>query len=289
MKSALLLSVFIFLGYSCGVIRNNSWKLQRAGHYEPCKSENTVLNQEPTQDIAQLNSTEMPLFSAAEPIPSQDNQAFLNEKVRGPKNDIRIQRDAELESDSLRKAKFPYKHRKEIIMAKKGTGYVFYFAMITLLIPLFLYFVPLLAFLILLVLGLYGIHVHDPREPLFRAEKYVRVFRRYKFFYVLDCLGAIALSVFIILIGEPAGGIFLLFLIPGIIALIASHKLQKRAAELAVSLTEPDAPQRIEEHTNTLYKLKMWRWIGYIGMIPFVIFPIWILIELGDLAVHANR
>lgn len=281
MKIALLLTVLIVVGSSCAVIRNNSLKLQRAGHFERSETEISVLYQEPPQDIAQLNSTEMPLVFATEPIPSPDNLSIVNEKVDLSMNDIRIQRDAELESDSLRKAKFPYKHRKEIIMAKKGEGYVFLFLLSALLTPLFL--------LIPIPMILYSIHVHDPREPLFRAEKYVRIFRRYKFFYVLDCLGAIGLAIIMGMFGEPLGAIFLLFLIPGIIALIASHKLQKRAAELAVSLTEPDAPQRIEEHTNTLYKLKMWRWIGYIGMIPFVIFPIWILIELGDLAVHANR
>ena len=151
MKSTLLLIVLIVVGSSCAVIRNNSWKLQRTGHYERSESETSVLYEETPQDIAQLNSTEMPLVFATEPIPSPDNFSIVNEKVDRSMSDIRIQREDELASDSLSKAKFPYKHRKEIILAKKGKGYVFYFVLITLLIPLFLYFVPLLAFLISLV------------------------------------------------------------------------------------------------------------------------------------------
>lgn len=276
MNRTCVFTICILIFSSCGILRNDAWKLERTGKHELDEIETSKQSQPQLQDQAQLNNDELVgelkknQFFISEITITQKDENEVIEKIDFVRPQVHT-----VKRDSLRAEQFPYRHKYEIVIAKNGSGYVFLFILSAALL-----FIPAI---------FYAFNVHDPREPKFRAEKYVRIFRGYKVFYVIDCLGAIALSVIIIMFGEPAGGVFLLLLIPGIIALIASHKLQKRAAELAVSLTEPDADQRLEEHKNTLYRLKMWRWIGFVGMIPFVFVPIWVLIELADLIAHADR
>jgi|GEM_PF-3458812 len=276
MKASIVYAIILILITSCSLSRGASWRLKKTGKYE---FQNTAsIDQESTGalDEASMYEQEIPMFIRHE----NSAQLIESDKQQGQKenNDITIQHVSPERADSTRKSRFPFKHKNEIVMAKKGEGYVFLFLLSALLTPLFLV-VPL-------PMILYGIHVHDPREPLWRLNKYKRVFRRYKALYIIDCLGAIALSVMIILFGEPMGGIFLLALIPGIIALVASHKLQKKSEELISEFELPDVSEHLEEFVKPLFRLKMWRWIGFIGMIP--VLPLWFLLEMIDAIQYAE-
>jgi hypothetical protein len=196
-----------------------------------------------------------------------------------------VQQSYAAKKDTLKNDDRPYKHRNEIVLAKKGPGYVFLFFLT--IIPPFIIFlgIPTL---------LYGIFVYDPRTPLFRAKKYEWAFRYYKVLYILNCIGALA----IVIAGIVAGlsmdyfGIILAALIPlfllGLLAIRLSSKMKKKAVELEASLEEPDATKRKEEFTKTLFHLKMLRWIGMIGIVfPFL--PLILIMEFLYLGIHRDK
>jgi hypothetical protein len=283
-RAILYIFLLFFVVSACGLHQNSSLKFRRTGHSIP--EEMQAHEQVPlsNKDIAMATSDQQ----MAEKLLSDEGSGEQRLPILNIHTDTQamlVQQSYAAKKDTLKNGDRHYKHRNEIVLAKKGPGYVFLFFLT--IIPPFIIFlgIPTL---------LYGIFVYDPRTPLFRAKKYEWAFRYYKVLYILNCIGALA----IVIAGIVAGlsmdyfGIILAALIPlfllGLLAIRMSSKMKKKAVELEASLEEPDATKRKEEFTKTLFHLKMLRWIGMIGIVfPFL--PLILIMEFLYLGIHRDK
>lgn len=281
-RAILYIFLLFFVVSACGLHQNSTLKFRRTGHF--IQEEMHTHEQIPlsNKDVAMATSDQqMAENLLSDEVSGEQQLPILN--IHTDTQAMLVQKSYAAKKDTLKNDERPYKHKNEIVLAKKGPGYVFLF-FLTVFPSILLFGIPTI---------LYAFFVHDPRTPSFRARKYERAFRAYKVLYILNCIGAIAIVILSIVVGLDINlfGILLLVLIPlfflGLLAIRLSSKMKKKAADLAVDLAQLDASDRMEEHTTSLYRLKMWYLLGTIGiLIPFL--PVILIIEFFNSVLHRD-